>query len=222
MIEFIFFDFANTLVYKPGLYDVIQRIIETRLNQKLEYSTIKKAHLKLTELMKLPDKPERDFYDQFNKQLLNNLSIKDFDNSILEEIYLKLKSRDWEAFPDIKFLEDIKLPKGILSNWDGSLKFQVKNLTGMFFDPILGSADSGVSKPDLEFYKFAIESVNYPSSNILMIGDSLSLDILPAKALGMESILIDRHGDYVDGIAGHYDGIIIKSLEELPRLIKEL
>ena len=51
-------------------------------------------------------------------------------------------------------------------------------------------------KPELKFYQTAIEKLEIEASEILYIGDSLKLDIIPAKKLGMNTLLIDRDNIY--------------------------
>jgi FMN phosphatase YigB (HAD superfamily) len=50
-----------------------------------------------------------------------------------------------------------------------------------------------------------------------MVGDSVHDDMLGALAVGMPGVLVDRTDEY-----GEFDGPRIRSLAELPGILKEL
>lgn len=68
-------------------------------------------------------------------------------------------------------------------------------LVGLYddLDFVLLSGEVGVEKPDTRIYRLAMQEagVTDPGS-FLHIGDSLEKDYLPAKALGIQAILLDR------------------------------
>ena len=59
-----------------------------------------------------------------------------------------------------------------------------------YFSVILSSEEEGISKPNPEFFKRAIQRANCLPSEAYMIGDRPDNDIAPAKALGMRTIRI--------------------------------
>jgi putative hydrolase of the HAD superfamily len=62
-----------------------------------------------------------------------------------------------------------------------------------YFDLILLSCDTGLLKNEKGFYDSVMEKFDLSTDEILLVGDSLESDIEPAKALGIKSVLIDRH-----------------------------
>ena len=59
-----------------------------------------------------------------------------------------------------------------------------------YFSVILSSDEEGLSKPDLEFFRRALERSGCPAENAWMIGDRPDNDIAPAKALGMKTVRV--------------------------------
>ncbi|MGF9761412.1 HAD family hydrolase [Microvirga sp. 0TCS3.31] len=58
---------------------------------------------------------------------------------------------------------------------------------------IIGSAERwGVSKPDPRFFKTIIETAGLDPQDIAYVGDRIDNDILPALALGMQAIHVQR------------------------------
>ena len=80
----------------------------------------------------------------------------------------------------------------------------------MKFEWILVSDEIGVKKPHQDFFSMMIEECGFQGSEILFIGDSLRLDILPAKKAGIKALLIDRLDYYTN-----YDGHKVNSLEQM-------
>ncbi len=80
-----------------------------------------------------------------------------------------------------------------------------------FFYKIILSCNVGLAKPNLDFFKLVLEETNVKPSEICLIGDSYSNDIIPAEKIGFKTILIDRNGRYQKEI----NHTVISSLDEL-------
>lgn len=66
------------------------------------------------------------------------------------------------------------------------------------------SEDMGVNKPDKEFYDICLEGIGEPKETCIMVGDSLSSDMLGAKNAGLASVWFMPSGD-VDAAVREYD-----------------
>lgn len=91
-----------------------------------------------------------------------------------------------------------KVRMGIITN--GLAKLQQKRLdntsTAKFFDIVVISEIVGVAKPDVKIFEFAFEQMgNVDKSQILMVGDTLSSDILGANRVGIDSCWINYSSD---------------------------
>lgn len=100
---------------------------------------------------------------------------------------------------------------GILSNFPPHLEQTLKQhgIHG-YFDFFVVSSLVGLEKPDPAIFKLAIEKADCPREKILYVGDSPDDDIRSAQAIGLATILVDRHDRWPEA-----DCVKIKSLQEL-------
>ena len=73
-------------------------------------------------------------------------------------------------------------------------------LLDMFEDTYI-SMDIGFDKPDIRFYETALNRCGLSAGEVLMVGDSMTTDILGAQAIGMDTCFFDRRegqGDIQD------------------------
>ena len=192
MIDCIFFDVADTLLEKPELMPRIQNVLREG-GIACEEATIRRSHKTARELIHFPDHTNHEFYLNFNVRFLEALGVYP-DVSIAEELYQQCRGLDWRPFADVEALKSVPVPIGIISNWDHSLSEKLKGLLAFDFQWIIGSADFGAAKPDPALFRHAIERSGHDATSILFVGDSIRLDVVPAREAGMQSILIDRHG----------------------------
>ena len=75
------------------------------------------------------------------------------------------------------------------------------------FEVICASDEEGVAKPDPEIFRRAITRAGCNPAESVMIGDRTDNDIAPAKALGMQTVLIRQ------GYGGYH---VVHSPEEAP------
>ena len=80
----------------------------------------------------------------------------------------------------------------------------------------VSSPDHGFMKPHPRVFHAALELMNVPASDSVMVGDSLVHDVRGAMEVGMRGILLARDRD----VDTRTDGVpVIKSLKELPALV---
>ena len=206
--KYIFFDVANTLLYKPELFIKINQVL-IKHGYQVEIKYLKKVHKLLSETITFPDKTSKDFYHQFNAELLYVIGILP-TNKLLEDIFLACTYMEWHPFADTDFLNQISIPIGVISNWDTSLESKLKSYFNCDFFAIYGSQKEGLKKPSLDFYKKAIEKLECSPNEILYVGDSIKLDTEPARKLGIEAILVDR-----ENVFPYYKESKINSLHQL-------
>lgn len=195
-IKYIYFDVAGTLLHKPVFYTTVLSVLKEAV-----YGTtlqdLKLKHKILSETIHFPDRTDRDFYKMFNTELLFSLGILP-DDALLTKVFESCTYLPWEKFDDTTILSELSLPLGVASNFNSTLKEKLNGFFGPIFTDVLVSEEVGVAKPSLEFYKKAIEASGVSPENILYIGDSPKLDVMPAIALSMKPLLIDRDGIFRD------------------------
>ena len=64
-----------------------------------------------------------------------------------------------------------------------------------FFEDTYISMDIGYDKPDIRFYQEALRRCGLQPSEVLMIGDSMTTDVLGAQAAGIDALFFDRRGN---------------------------
>lgn len=85
------------------------------------------------------------------------------------------------------------LKLGIVSNAEGQIEGDAKRM-GLtpYFDVIIDSHVVGVAKPDPRIFQIALDRIGSRASETLFAGDIYSIDMLGARAAGIEGRLIDQ------------------------------
>ena len=187
----VLFDAANTLIYKPQLFEKLNSVLLSH-HYNIPLDTLKGQHKLLSEIINFPDKTSKSFYQEFNAELLISLGIIPTE-VLLDDIFTACTFLDWKAFDDTKFVADLSQIKAVLSNFNSKLDTILEGLIGEnIFSEIIISEMENVRKPSIDFYELAVEKLQVAPNEILYIGDSLKLDIIPAQKVGMRTLLIDR------------------------------
>ena len=77
------------------------------------------------------------------------------------------------------------------------------------------SGREGVEKPDPRIFELALERLALDAADAMYVGDNPEFDVVPATALGMTAVLLDRRERFPDT-----DGMRIVDLRELPGLVR--
>ena len=64
-----------------------------------------------------------------------------------------------------------------------------------YFEDTFISMDIGYDKPDIRFYQEALRRAKLQPNEVLMIGDSMTTDVLGAQAAGIDALFFDRQKD---------------------------
>lgn len=114
------------------------------------------------------------------------------------EIYIDwAEHRHFEMYADVpdtlRTLHGRGLRLGLISNSHRPLdSFGAHfNLDGLF-SVTVSSAEFGVMKPDPRIFQEALGRMGVPAAEAVMVGDSLSHDVLGARAAGMHGVWLDR------------------------------
>ena len=73
-------------------------------------------------------------------------------------------------------------------------RLQHAGLLGYFEDTYI-SMDVGYDKPDVRFYQEALRRCGLQANEVLMVGDSMTTDIIGAQQAGMNAVFFDRRPD---------------------------
>ena len=104
---------------------------------------------------------------------------------------------DWPAFPDssaalARLHERFRL--GVITNCDDDLFAASEARLGTTFDWVVTAQQAKRYKPNPRGFELMFERVGLPPARILHVAQSLFHDHVPAKRLGLSTVLVDRRG----------------------------
>ncbi len=99
-----------------------------------------------------------------------------------------------EARPVIQAVTD-RMPAVLVSNFYGNVEsvladFGLRHL----FAAVIESAVAGVRKPDPQIFRLGVEALGLQPEEVLVVGDSLRKDILPAESIGCRTAWLKGKG----------------------------
>lgn len=122
-----------------------------------------------------------------------------------------------EARPVLDWLYE-RYPMVLVSNFYGNVEAVLADFDlRRYFRTIVESAVVGVRKPDPRIFALGVEALGLPAAEVLVVGDSLRKDILPARSLGCQTAWIKGKGWTADEDAAT-DPAIIPGLDALRAL----
>jgi len=199
----ILFDFGGTLDtdgihWSEKFWEVYQRIGIPVSKQQFE-----EAYLYSENYMKGLIRPDDNFIDTLtnqilfqliylrNKRYLTDHNSQNYLSKIAEVCYSDVKTISKRS---IKILDQLrgKYTLGVVSNFYGNLERVLNDLSLLqYFDVVIDSERVGVKKPDAKIFQLALNKIEVPPSDAIVVGDSYDRDIQPAKGIGCTTVWID-------------------------------
>lgn len=107
-----------------------------------------------------------------------------------------------------------RYPMVLVSNFYGNVQAVLSDFGLLeLFDQIIESAVVGVRKPDPAIFRLGVDQLNLPASDIVVIGDSYSKDIVPATKCGCQTIWLKGPGWADEDDAATADIVITDFME---------
>jgi len=223
-VSFIWFDLGYTLVYQEREAAYRRFLAEEGIDLGIE--RIRLAYhladkLFMREYPGVLGREVQTFYPWYIGWLNHSLGLSfDLDKQcrFLRESHGK-PERTWKAFPEaarvLRELRNRSFGVGLISNWDSSARAVLES-AGLLnlLDPIVVSSEVGVSKPDPEIFRIALERAGVRAEECLYVGDNYYDDVVGSRRAGMASCLINRYG--TQGIEEIEGANVIASVGELP------
>ncbi len=108
----------------------------------------------------------------------------------------------------------------LVSNFYGNIQTILKDFGLMdYFSEIVESSVVGVRKPDPAIYRLGVEAMGLAAENVLVVGDSFSKDVVPAKAVGCKVAWLRGEGWGGEVIDESLPDVIITTLADLLALV---
>lgn len=222
--EILTFDCYGTLVnWEAGLLPVLRRILAAHSKQ-VDDSTLLKLYGDFEQQAEQP--PYRSYREVLGtvvRQLGTELG---FSPTTGEVQSLADSLPRWKPWPDtVKALHQLKsrFRLAILSNVDDDLFAGTRPQLEVAFDEVITAQQARAYKPSLSFFELALGRIKVPAHRVLHIGQSIYHDVIPAQALGLATVWVNRPSarpgvGAVKSVEGKPD-ITVTSLEELVALI---
>lgn len=243
-IKVIFFDLGFTLInfdgdFYQGINDSYVALAGSLVNLgipiKIEdftrkFDQIISEYYRAREI-DLIERPVERYLDQTLAAFGYENVSEEIIQSALTEMYKETEAQ-WQIEPDaIRTLEKLKAHGyrlGLITNAANSPdsnrlidKFDLRR----FFDAILISADEKIRKPDTRIYSRALKKMNVKPDEAVMVGDTLTADILGAQNTGLYGIWIKRRAARPENQnlkTVITPDAVIETLDELPAVIQTL
>lgn len=107
-----------------------------------------------------------------------------------------------------------RYPMVLVSNFYGNVGAVLEDFGLMeFFDDIIESAVVGVRKPNPAIFALGVARLQLPAHSIVVIGDSYTKDIVPARTTGCRTIWLKGPGWEDDEVGATADAVITDFME---------
>ena len=154
--------------------------------------------------------------------ILEKLNIA-FDGPLIEELFENgIAESAYEVEGAKEILEHLskKHELYVVSNGFRAVQENRLNISGFkkYFDKMFFSEDIGVSKPQKEFFDYCFNSLNNPcKENVILIGDSISADIIGGINYNIKTIWFNKNNEICpNNIKPTY---IVRALGEIKNII---
>jgi len=206
-IKIIFFDVGNTLLFanRERIHAPLAErgiVVDNEQLRDLERRTKNKFDAMLTS----NGSTDHSFWWMFYSQLLAEIGVD--DDGVRDQLVAEIrKSANWDRIPAgtaerLRRIGEL-YPIAVISNADGGIK-DVLRRCGIAdcFRTITDSGLVGYEKPHPEIFRLALKSMDARAEESLYVGDVYSVDYLGATGAGMQAMLMDVAGAYLDkGVA---------------------
>jgi 2-haloacid dehalogenase len=101
----------------------------------------------------------------------------------------------WKPWPDtVDALRRLKtrFRLAILSNVDDDLFAATRPQLGVEFDEVITAQQAQAYKPSFKLFELALSRINAPAHRVLHVGQSIYHDVIPAQALGLATVWVNR------------------------------
>lgn len=178
-------------------------------------------------------KPEHNFHDMLNiklniqiSYLIENGKIDgslaekyNYAKSIADSSYRYVLDVLQKTRPVVEQLSsEYKLV--LVSNFYGNIETVLKDF-GLYdyFSGIIESSVVGVRKPDPAIYRLGVEAIGLQAGEVLVVGDSFSKDVIPAKSVGCKVAWLKGEGWGGEETDESVPDIVITDLQQILRYV---
>ncbi len=191
--EVLTFDCYGTLIdWETGILSALHRILSAH-GKKIDDATLLRLYGDFEQRSEQGAfLPYREVLESVVRQLAAELR---FTPTAQEVRSLPDSLSTWKPWPDsVAALRQLKarFKLAILSNVDDDLFALTRPQLQVDFDNVITAQRAQAYKPSLKLFELALSRINTPAHRVLHIGQSIYHDVIPAQALGLATVWVNR------------------------------
>jgi 2-haloacid dehalogenase len=191
--EILTFDCYGTLIdWEAGLLPVLHRILSAH-GKNVDDATLLELYGNFELLSEQGQfRPYREVLQSVVRQLGEQLG---FAPSAQEIDSLPDSLAGWKPWPDtVAALRHLKsrYRLAIISNVDDDLFAATHPQLEVEFDEVITAQQAQAYKPSMKIFELALTRIQAPAHRILHVGQSVYHDVIPAQALGLAAVWVNR------------------------------
>jgi len=191
--EVLTFDCYGTLIdWETGLLSALRRILSAH-GKLIEDATILKLY---GDFEQRSEEGEFHSYRQVLESVVRRFGAQlGFNPTGAEAQSLPDSLPTWKPWPDtVAALQQLKsrYRLAILSNVDDDIFAGTRPQLGVDFDEVITAQQAQAYKPSLKIFELALNRINAPAHRVLHVGQSIYHDVIPAQALGLATVWVNR------------------------------
>ena len=191
--EILTFDCYGTLInWEAGILPALHRILSAHSKDIDDAALLKLYGDFELRAEQPPFQPYRKVLGSVVRQFSDELGFTPTDDEVRS---LADSLPNWKPWSDtVTALRQLKtrFRLAILSNVDDDLFEGTRPQLEVVFDEVVTAQQARAYKPSLKLFNLALRRIHAPAHRVLHIGQSIYHDIIPAQALGLATIWVNR------------------------------
>jgi 2-haloacid dehalogenase len=214
----ITFDCYGTLIdWETGLLGALRPVLRAH-GSKLRDEQILALYAELEPAAQNPYRRYREVLQEVMRGFGKRLG---FQVSEAEARSLPDSLKDWQPFPDtVDALQKLqtRFRLAIISNTDDDLFAGTAPHLQVKFDQVITAQQAGAYKPSLAPFQLVLERLGLPNEQVLHAGQSVYHDVVPARSLGLATLLVRRRGSGATRVLADKPDLEVPDLQSLAAL----
>ncbi|MGA2744151.1 MAG: haloacid dehalogenase type II [Candidatus Sulfotelmatobacter sp.] len=191
--EVLTFDCYGTLInWEAGILATLHRVLSAH-GKKMDDATLLKLYGDFEQHSEQGKfRPYREVLESVVRQFANELK---FTPTAEQVRSLPDSLPTWKPWPDtVAALRQLKtrFRLAILSNVDDDLFAETRPQLEVDFDEVITAQQAQAYKPSLKLFELALSRIQAPAHRVLHVGQSIYHDVIPAQALGLATVWVNR------------------------------
>jgi 2-haloacid dehalogenase len=191
--EILTFDCYGTLIdWETGILSALHRILSAH-GVKVDDTALLKLYGDFEQLSEEGEfHPYREVLQSVVRQFGAQLGFSPTDAEVRS---LPDSLAGWKPWPDtVAALLELKkrFRLAIVSNVDDDLFAATRPQLQVEFDEVITAQKAGAYKPSLKMFELALGRIQTPAHRVLHVAQSVYHDVVPAQALGLATVWVNR------------------------------